>query len=610
MAPAPAPKKRSPQHLDAAAVPSPKHGRPTDRFRGMTGAQIFHEMMKDHGVDTIFGYPGGAILPVFDAIHESKQFNFILSRHEQGAGHMAQGYARITGKPGIVLVTSGPGATNTVTPLQDALMDGTPLIVFAGQVATSAIGTDAFQEADMTGITRPCTKWNVLVKHVRDIPRAINQAFLVATTGRPGPVFVDLPKDVTASVLNEEVYAEPHLPGYHIREAGTSSEIEKAAAMINAAERPLFYVGQGAILSGATGVLGKCVAAGNIPVTTTLQGLGAFDQTHDKFNLDMLGMHGAAYANWAMRDADVVVSVGARFDDRVTGNVAKFAPAARAAEAEGRGGIIHFDIAPENINKAVPVTIGVEGDARKNLELLLPLLKPQARDAWFQQIADWKRDHPYAYDVDEREFHLKPQAVIEQLYKSSGGEAIVTTGVGQHQMWAAQFYKYRTPRQWLTSGGLGTMGFGVPSSVGAQLGEMVEAKCENRKARQVVNIDGDGSFSMTAMEMTTAAQYKIPAKTIILNNDFQGMVKQWQDLFYDERYSHTEMHNPDFCKLIEAMHCGAFRVTKLADLPKVMDEFLAYDGPAVLDALVEKHEHVYPMVPAGKSVDEMVLGPA
>lgn len=601
--------QRKTQQLSTAQLPTPHRGTPTDQYRGMTGAQIFNVMMKEHAVDTIFGYPGGAILPVFDAIHESKQFNFILARHEQGAGHMAQGYARVTGKPGIVLVTSGPGATNTVTPLQDALMDGTPLIVFAGQVATGAIGTDAFQEADMTGITRPCTKWNVLVKHVRDIPRAINQAFLIATTGRPGPVFVDLPKDVTAQVLEEEVFAEPHLPGYHIREAGTSSEIEKAAAMINAAEKPLFYVGQGAILSNATDVLKQCVEAGNVPVTTTLQGLGAFDQSNEQYNLDMLGMHGAAYANWAMHNADVVVSIGARFDDRVTGNVKKFAPAARAAERAGKGGIIHFDIAPENINKAVPVTIGVEGDARKNLELLLPLLKPSARKAWFDQLAAWKKEAPYAYDHDEREFHLKPQAVIEQLYKSSKGDCIITTGVGQHQMWAAHFYKYKTPRQWLTSGGLGTMGFGVPSSVGAQMGEMVDAKREGRAPRQVVNIDGDGSFSMTAMEMTTAAQYKIPAKTIILNNDFQGMVKQWQDLFYDERYSHTEMHNPDFCKLIEAMHCGAFRVTKLEDLPRVMDEFLAYDGPAVLDALVEKHEHVYPMVPAGQSVDEMVLGP-
>ncbi len=597
-------------NLSAADIAPPKHGAATDAYAGMTGAAVFHAMMKEHGVDTIFGYPGGAILPVFDAIHDSEHFNFILARHEQGAGHMAEGYARVTGKPGIVLVTSGPGATNTVTPMQDALMDGTPIIVFAGQVATGAIGTDAFQEADMTGITRPCTKWNVLVKRVEDLPRAINQAFLIATTGRPGPVFVDLPKDVTAAVLKGEVHAEPHLPGYHIREAGTSSEIERAAAMINAAEKPLFYVGQGAILSGATHVLRQCVETGNIPVTTTLQGLGAFDQKVDKYNLDMLGMHGAAYANWAMRDADVVVSIGARFDDRVTGNVKKFAAGARAAEREGRGGLIHFDIAPENINKAVPVTIGVEGDARKNLELLLPLLKHADRSEWFEQLSTWKKEAPYRYDHDEREFHLKPQAVIEQLYKSSQGEAIITTGVGQHQMWAAHFYKYSEPRQWVSSGGLGTMGFGVPSSVGAQVGEMRLAEKEGRKARQVVNIDGDGSFCMTAMEMTTAAQYDIPAKSIILNNDFQGMVKQWQDLFYEERYSHTEMHNPDFVMLIKAMHCGAFRVSRLADLPAVMDEFLAYEGPAVLEALVEKHEHVYPMVPAGKSVDEMVLGPA
>ena len=598
------------KNLSATGITPPNHGTPTDKYQGLTGAQIFHELMRQHDVDTIFGYPGGAILPVFDAIHNSDQFKFILARHEQGAGHMAEGYARVTGKPGIVLVTSGPGATNTVTPMQDALMDGTPMIVFAGQVATSAIGTDAFQEADMTGITRPCTKWNVLVKHARDIPRAINQAFHIATTGRPGPVFVDLPKDVTASILKEEVYDQPHLPGYHIREAGTSSEIEKAAALINQAKRPVFYVGQGAILSGATKVLKDCVHKGNIPVTTTLQGLGAFDQTDEKYNLDMLGMHGAAYANWAMHNADVIISVGARFDDRVTGSIAKFAPAARAAEREGRGGLIHFDIAPENINKAVPVSIGVEGDARKNLELLLPLLETDERAEWFEQIAQWKKDAPYRYDHDEREFHLKPQAVIEQLYKSSKGEAIITTGVGQHQMWAAHFYKYREPRQWMTSGGLGTMGFGVPSSVGAQVGEMVQAEKAGRKPRQVVNIDGDGSFCMTAMEMTTAAQYNIPAKSIILNNDFQGMVKQWQDLFYEERYSHTEMHNPDFVKLLEAMHCGAFRVTKLEDLPRIMDEFLAYEGPAVLEALVEKHEHVYPMIPAGKSVDEMVLGPA
>jgi len=590
-------------------TPRRAHGKPTDKYTGKTGAQIFHDMMAEHGVDTIFGYPGGAILPVFDAIFESKGFNFILTRHEQGAGHMAEGYARVTGKPGICLVTSGPGATNTVTPMQDALMDGTPMIVFAGQVATAAIGSDAFQEADMTGITRPCTKWNVLVKRVEDIPRAINTAFHVATTGRPGPVFVDLPKDVTAAILKTPCFPEPYLPGYHIREAGTSSEIEKAAAMINAAEKPVFYVGHGAIQAGACDILRQCVDAANVPVTTTLHGLGAFDE-HDPRSLHMLGMHGSAYANWAMRDADVIVSIGARFDDRITGNPAKFAPTARAAEREGAGGFIHFDIAPENINKTVPVTIGVEGDARKNLELLLPLLKHKDRKAWFDQIAQWKDEQPFAYQPDDRAFHLKPQAVIEQLYQQTDGEAIITTGVGQHQMWAAQFYQYRTPRQWLTSGGLGTMGYGVPSSIGAQIGEITLARRENRKPRQVVNIDGDGSFSMTAMEMVTAAQYKIPAKTIILNNDFQGMVKQWQDLFYEERYSHTQMHNPDFVKLTDAMNCKGFRVTHAADLPNVMKEFLAHEGPAVLEALVEKHEHVYPMMPAGKTVDDMVLGPA
>ena len=582
-------------------------GQPTDKYVGMTGAQAFHELMREHAVKHIFGYPGGAILPVFDAIYQSPHFRFILTRHEQGAGHMAEGYARASGKPGVVLVTSGPGATNTVTPLQDALMDGTPLLVFSGQVATSAIGTDAFQEADVTGITRACTKWNVLVKDPHDIPRRINEAFHIATSGRPGPVLVDLPKDVTAATITRPIQVEPNLPGYHIRELGTSSEIARAAEMINRARKPLLYVGQGVILSGACEVLAKCAAQGNIPVTTTLHGLGAFDE-NSPLSLHMLGMHGAAYANWAMRDADVVIAVGARFDDRVTGNIAKFAPAARQAEREGRGGIIHFDIAPENINKAVPVTIGVEGDARKNLELLLPLLEKRDRGDWFADLGQWMREHPFRYKPDEREFHMKPQAVIEELDRQTQGGAIISTGVGQHQMWAAQFYTYRTPRQWITSGGLGTMGYGVPASVGAKLAEDYYAQQEGRTPRQVINIDGDGSFCMTCMEMVTAAQYGIKAKTIILNNDFQGMVKQWQDLFYQERYSHTQMHNPDFVALTDAMNCKGFRCRSAAELPKVMEQFLAHDGPAVLDALVEKHEHVYPMMPAGKTVDDMVLG--
>lgn len=594
-------------NLNAHAVDKPTHGEPTDKYIGMTGAQIFHDMMRQHGVETMFGYPGGAILPVFDAIHESEHFKFVLSRHEQGASHMAEGYARVTGKPGIVLVTSGPGATNTVTGMQDALMDGTPLIVFAGQVATGAIGSDAFQEADMTGITRPCTKWNTLVKRVEDLPRAINTAFMVAMTGRPGPVFVDLPKDVTAATCKRPCFEEPYTPGYHVRELGTSSEVERAAAMMNKAKRPVLYVGQGVISSGASDLLRQCAKKANIPVTTTLQALGAFDE-RDPHALHMLGMHGSAYANWAMSQADCIISVGARFDDRITGDPKRFAPAARQAERNGKGGFIHFDIAAENINKTIPVTIPVEGDAKKNLEILLPLLEHVERDEWFEQVLAWKKEAPFRYKDDEREFHLKPQAVIEELYNQTLGEAIITTGVGQHQMWAAQFYQYSNPRRWFTSGGLGTMGYGVPASIGGQLGETIKAKRENRDPLPVINIDGDGSFTMTAIEMTTAAQYGIAAKTILLNNDFQGMVKQWQDLFYDERYSHTEMHNPDFCKLVEAMHCKAFRVTKKADLKEVMTLFLAHEGPAVLECLVEKHEHVYPMLPAGKSIDDMVLG--
>jgi acetolactate synthase-1/2/3 large subunit len=573
-------------------------GPKTDKYVGLTGAQVFHEMMREHGVQHIFGYPGGAILPVFDAIHESKYFKFILTRHEQGAGHMAEGYARASGRPGVVLVTSGPGATNTVTPLQDALMDGTPLLVFSGQVATGAIGTDAFQEADVTGITRPCTKWNVLVKDVHDLPRRINEAFHIATTGRPGPVLVDMPKDVTAAVLRQPVCDQVHLPGYHVRELGTSSEIARAAEMINRAERPVLYVGQGVLLSGASEVLTQCAIRGNIPVTTTLQGLGAFDED-SPLSLHMLGMHGAAYANWAMRDADCIIAVGARFDDRITGKPSAFAAGARQAEKEGRGGIIHFDIAPEQINKVIPCTIGVEGDAKKNLELLLPMLERRDRRDWFERLAKWKSEHPFRYRDDDRPFHMKPQAVIEEFCKQAGGDAIVTTGVGQHQMWAAQFWSFRYPRQWITSGGLGTMGFGVPASIGAKLA---------RPDKQVLNFDGDGSFCMTAMEMVTAAQYGIAAKTIILNNDFQGMVKQWQDLFYEERYSHTEMHNPDFKAMAEAMHIKGVRCESKAELPAKVAEVLNHDGPVIADFFVEKHEHVLPMMPAGKTVDDMVLG--
>ena len=578
---------------------SPRSAAPkTDRYVGMTGAAIFHEMMREHDVEVIFGYPGGAILPVFDAIHESPHFNFILTRHEQGAGHAAEGYARVTGKPGIVLVTSGPGATNTITAMQDALMDGTPMIVFSGQVATFAIGSDAFQEADVTGIARACTKWCTLVKSIRDLPRQINEAFHIATTGRPGPVLVDLPKDVTAAVLKEAVAEQKFLPGYQIRELGTSDQIDEAARLINGAERPLIYAGQGVVQSGAHELLRRLAETGNIPVTTTLQGLGGFDET-SPLSLHMLGMHGSAYANWAVQEADLIIGIGGRFDDRITGRLDAFAPKARQAAAEGRGGIIHFDIAPEQIGKNVPTVLGVEGDAKKNLELLVPKIKDVDRSPWLAQVRAWKEKYPFSYRVDDRPGHLKPQQVIEELYKQTDGEAIIVTGVGQHQMWAAQFYQFKFPRQMVTSGGLGTMGYGVPAALGAKIGA---------PERIVVNIDGDGSFSMTAMEMVTAAQYNIASKVLILNNDFQGMVKQWQDLFFEERYSHTEMHNPDFVKLAEAMHCTGIRCDSTATLEQKMSEFLACEGPVVGDFLVEKHEHVYPMVPAGASLSDMKLG--
>ena len=598
------------------AVPAFKTPQPNlddSRFVGMTGAEIFHKCMQEHDVDTIFGYPGGAILPVFDAIHESPHFRFILPRHEQGAGHMAEGYARATGKPGIVLVTSGPGATNTVTPLMDALMDGTPMIVFTGQVAMSTIGTDAFQEADVVGITRSCTKWNVLVKDIRDLPRRINEAFFIATSGRPGPVLVDLPKDVTAGILRNLPESTPKLAErvsqkekmFRHAPEPTEDDFQRIADMINNAERPILYAGQGVIQSpGGRGseLLRTIAETANIPCTTTLQGMGAFDEL-SPLSLHMLGMHGAAYANKAMQNADVIIALGARFDDRVTGKIDRFAPAAKRAEAQGRGGIIHFEVSPKNMNKVIRATEPVYGDVSVNMERLLPFLKHRQRKAWFNEIADWKKQHPFAYEPAGSGL-IRPQHVIEELYeqtKHRSEDLVVTTGVGQHQMWAAQYIRWRHPRSFITSGGAGTMGYGVPSAIGAKvaLGDK----------KIVVDIDGDASFVMTGMEMLTAAQYNIGVKILILNNHFQGMVKQWQDLFYQERYSGTPMVNPDFAQLAKSMGVHGIRLDKPEDLKSKMAEFLACKGPVIMDAQVTKESHVFPMVPAGKPLDEMVYAP-
>ena len=578
---------------EAAATKSPAAAAVVDRpkYKGKTGAQILHEMLVGpHRVDTMFGYPGGAILPMFDQLYRSPA-KFILNRHEQASGHCADGYARATGKPGVCIVTSGPGATNTVTPLATAQMDSVPMIVFSGQVATKVIGNDAFQEADVTGITRPCTKWNYLVKDIRELPRVVNEAFLVATSGRPGPVLIDLPKDIQVQACPEEV---DDTPREHILKrrktalaGGSAKQIEDAAELINQSERPVLYVGGGAIISDAWQEVRKLAAQGNIPCTTTLLGMGAFDEL-DPLALCMLGMHGSAFANYAVQESDCLIAVGARFDDRVTGNLATFAPHAK---------IIHIDVDPSSISKTVDVDVPVVGDAKASLAAMLPHVEFRERREWHAKVKAWKEKFPFRYLDDS--VNAKPQYVLEEINKQTRGDAIFTTGVGQHQMWAAQFIRWRYPRQMITSGGLGTMGYGLPAAMGAQLGS---------PGKTVIDVDGDASYMMTCYELATIAEYDIPVKVCILNNDFQGMIKQWQDLFYDKRYSHSVMRNPNFAKMAEAFGVRGIRCEHKADVEKTVKEMLAHKGPVVVDYFVEPNEHVYPMVPSGKGLHEMELG--
>ncbi|KAK1689340.1 acetolactate synthase catalytic subunit [Colletotrichum godetiae] len=584
-----------------------------ESFIGKTGGEIFHEMMLRQGVKHIFGYPGGAILPVFDAIYNSKHFDFILPKHEQGAGHMAEGYARASGKCGVVLVTSGPGATNVITPMQDALSDGTPMVVFCGQVVTSAIGSDAFQEADVTGISRACTKWNVMVKNIAELPRRINEAFEIATSGRPGPVLVDLPKDVTAGVLRRAIPTEtslPSLPSAASRAAMAllqkqlEQSIKRVADLVNVAKKPIIYAGQGIAQSeGGPEILKELADKFSIPVTTTLHGLGSFDELDEK-SLHMLGMHGSAYANMAIQQADLIIALGARFDDRVTLNVAKFAPGAKAAAAEGRGGIVHFEIMPKNINKVVQATEAVEGDVATNLRTLIPHLKPKTmedRKEWFDKIREWKAKWPMSdYEKAERSGLIKPQTLIEELSNLTADRkdtTIIATGVGQHQMWTAQHFRWRHPRTMVTSGGLGTMGYGLPAAIGAKVA---------KPDALVIDIDGDASFNMTLTELSTAAQFNIGVKVIVLNNEEQGMVTQWQNLFYEDRYAHTHQQNPDFMKLADAMGVQHRRVSKPDEVVDALKWLINSDGPAFLEVVTDKKVPVLPMVPSGSALHEFL----
>ncbi|KAG0650031.1 Acetohydroxy-acid synthase catalytic subunit [Hyphodiscus hymeniophilus] len=595
-----------------------QHGRQQpemdESFIGKSGGEIFHEMMLRQGVKHIFGYPGGAILPVFDAIYNSPHFEFILPKHEQGAGHMAEGYARASGLPGVVLVTSGPGATNVITPMQDALSDGTPLVVFCGQVVTAALGSDAFQEADMLGISRACTKWNVMVRNVAELPKRIKEAFEIATSGRPGPVLVDLPKDVTAAILRKAIPMSSTLPTLPSQASKTAQEaakgqlqstIKRVAHLVNIAKKPVIYAGQGVISTPEGPALLKELAdKSSIPVTTTLQGLGGFDELDEKA-LHMLGMHGSAYANMAMQEADLIIALGARFDDRVTGSIPKFAPQAKAAAAEGRGGIVHFEIMPKNINKVVQATEAVDGDVVANLAYLLPQIEKRSmtdRKEWFDKIKFWKEKFPLtAYERADRSGLIKPQTVIEELSNLTAHrkeDTIIATGVGQHQMWTAQHFRWRHPRTMITSGGLGTMGFGLPAAIGAKVA---------RPDALVIDIDGDASFNMTLTELSTASQFNIGVKVIVLNNEEQGMVTQWQNIFYEDRYSHTHSTNPNFMKLADAMGVQARRCIKPEDVKDALKWLIESDGPAFLEIVTDKKVPVLPMVPAGNALHEFLV---
>lgn len=562
----------------------------------LNGSEILIECLKREGVKTIFALPGGVVLKIFDMLHQQKDLDVILTRHEQGAGHMAEGYAKATGKAGVCLVTSGPGMTNVVTALADAYMDSVPLVCFSGQVPTSLIGNDAFQEADNIGLSRPCTKYNFLVKDVNDLAMTIKEAFYIATTGRPGPVLVDIPKDVSMATTEFVYPTSVSIRGYNPTYDGNKWQIKQAAEAIMKAKKPILYVGGGVVFSGASAELIELAELTQIPVDMTLMGLGAFPGEH-QLSLGMLGMHGTYQANMAMHYSDLVIAIGARFDDRVTGKVSEFCPHAK---------VIHVDIDPTSIRKNINVDIPIVGDCKTVLRELNQILRAsvngeqkELRKPWWKQIREWESAHPLAYQQDA-DGPIKPQHVVKRLYElTKDRDPIVSTDVGQHQMWAAQYFKLAKPNRWLTSGGLGTMGFGFPAAMGAQAAF---------PGRLVLCIAGDGSIQMNMQEMATAVVSKLPVKIIVLNNRFHGMVRQWQDLFYQGRYASSDLENtPDFVKLAEAYGAVGLRANKVGDLDAVLKEAIAVDGPVIVDVPTYRFENVYPMIPAGGCNHEMIL---
>ncbi|MCH2170074.1 biosynthetic-type acetolactate synthase large subunit [Myxococcota bacterium] len=559
-----------------------------------TGSDIFIRCLREEGVDLIFGHPGGAVLFLYDAIHRHG-FRHVLARHEQGAVHMADGYARASGRPGVALVTSGPALTNAITGIATAYSDSIPMVVFSGQVPLPAIGSDAFQEADNVGLTRPITKHNYLVKDVADLAPIVKEAFYIATTGRPGPVLVDIPKDVSNMPCEFDYPREVHLDHYQPRYEGHWGQIKKALSMLLRAERPLLYFGGGAILSGASAELRALVETLRIPTTYTLMGIGGIPGDHE-LSLGMLGMHGSYRANLATDECDVLLAVGARFDDRVTGKLDEFSPHSKK---------IHIDIDPTSIRKTVHVDIPIVGDVRNCLQKFLKVLEEkdlsrfhERMGPWKQQLEEWNRQEPIAYQQHPDE-PIKPQFVIDKLFQATHGDAVVTTDVGQHQMWAAQYYHCQSPNNWVSSGGLGTMGFGLPSAVGAQCA---------RPGEPVICIAGDGSLMMTIQELTTAVEENLPIKVALINNQYLGMVRQWQEIIYDDRKSAVDLSvAPDFVKLAEAFGALGLQASRVDEVDSVIEKAFAHPGPVLMDFRVSKTENCYPMVPAGSPSRKMLL---